>query len=449
MVKSVYCRISIGVMVALFSGLASEAFAQSYQVQVQEGRLNARASGSGRGEIVERLANGTTLQIVGQPNRRGYVEVRLPGSNDRAFVAYRYLKATTAAPTQPPEPSLPPSSRVRHVPIGFFMPGMPSGPRPSQPPVVEPSIPLSPPARREPPVDDRQPLPDSDQPSRPGQVTRTDGPGGRMQDCGIPPGPIAYNIGSDSGSGVSCQAKSVVVGFRGSLSSVKKRGQVAMGYINPRLENMREARRFGGSFYHKKDGWNEPVYHDYGSQAAVNYIASQVNHWKDEGAKIGQSCVAVDVDNCDVVGTENYGKVLDTIDRLNRERPNVQIRVLIKNPQLANCGRYLKRSVAIGAFMEEISPDEVSQVTSMRPNPDQILVFAQGSDRNGEHASLSSIASRSLPNSTVSFDVGRKNKKGKWLYRKGSYNEINQCTYQPGGSSARQQVARSEGGAVR
>ncbi len=252
--------------------------------------------------------------------------------------------------------------------------------------------------------------------------TRPSGPGGQMQDCGIPPGPVAYNIGNPAGTGIGsqCSPRSVVVGFQGSFSSLP-RGTVGMGYINPRLENKSMVDRFPGDTRVIGDEWNEPVYRDYGSSAAINYIAYQANHWKKQGAARGQKCVAVDIDNCDVIGAQNYGKVLDVIDDLNRKNPEVQIRVLVKNPQNEGCGQFLKRSVAVGAFMEELSSSDFERLKVLRANPNQLLVFARGNNRTPRsHISMDAIAEARVSNTTVSFDSD------------GSYKSINKCTFTGG-----------------
>ncbi len=245
--------------------------------------------------------------------------------------------------------------------------------------------------------------------------------GGQMSDCEILPGPVAYNIGNPSGTGIGgqCRPRSVVVGFQGGFSSLPQ-GTTGMGYINPRLENQAMVRQFPGDIRVVGDEFNEPVYLDYGSSAAIKYISYQVDHWKKQGrARIPiQKCVAVDIDNCDVIGAENYGKVLDVVDKLNREIPDVQIRVLIKNPQKAGCGQYLKRSVAVGAFMEELTPNEFERLKTMRDNPNQIMVYARGNNRKPRgHISMDEIAAAGVPNTTVSFDPN------------GSYKSITKCTY--------------------
>lgn len=248
--------------------------------------------------------------------------------------------------------------------------------------------------------------------------------GGTMQDCGIQPGPVAYNIGRPNGSGIGqdCRPRSVVVGFQGSFSSLPP-GTIGMGYINPRIENRSMLVKFPGSTGSGGDEWDEPIYYDYNSKGAVDYITYQVNHWKAEGRKRGQKCVAVDVDNCDVIKAGEYGKVLDTIDRLNRQSPDVQIRVLIKNPQNAGCGQHLRRPIAVGAFMEELSQSDFNRLASLRANTNQMMIFARGNNRGAGHISMDAIARSGLPNSTVSFDSN------------GSYQQVSKCTYNGGGGS--------------
>lgn len=262
-----------------------------------------------------------------------------------------------------------------------------------------------------------------------------------MQDCGIKPGPVAYNIGNSSGTGIapSCRPQSVVAGFLGSFSKLPD-GTTGMGYINPRIENAEMKNKFPGNSYVVGDEWDEPVYYDYNSSAAVNYISHQVRWWKRRGAERGQSCVAVDVDNCDVIKPGNYKKVLDLIDRLNRENPkDVQIKVFVKNPQNEGCGQFMKHPVAIGAFMEELSASDYHRLAKLRANEDQLMLFAQGNQRNGrEHISLERIAqtaSSNLPNTAVSFDGN------------GSYKFIKQCTYAP--ARARRMETASEATAAR
>lgn len=256
--------------------------------------------------------------------------------------------------------------------------------------------------------------------------------GGQMQDCGIESGPVAYNIGNSKGGGIGgeCRPRSVVVGFRGSFGNLP-RGTTGMGYINPRLENENEAKRFPGNTRVIGDEWNEPVYHDYNSSAAVAYISSQVEHWQKAGRARGQKCVAVDVDNCDVIGAANYGKVLDTIERLNRGS-DVQIRVLVKNPQNAGCGQFLRRPIAVGAFMEELSRADFRRLLSMR-NPNQMLLFARGNTRGGGHIGMDEIVEARVPNSSVSFDSDHRYTPGS--SGNGNYKHINKCTFTPGASA--------------
>lgn len=248
-----------------------------------------------------------------------------------------------------------------------------------------------------------------------------------MQDCNIAPGPVAYNIGKPEGNGVGgqCRPRSIVVGFDGTFSQLPS-GMIGMGYINPRLENRAMAKRFPGQTRVIGDEWNEPVYVDYGSPGAVNYIKYQVEHWKTQGRARGQKCVAVDVNNCDVIGADSYGKVLDVIDDLNRKQPDVQIRVLVKNPQNGGCGKFLNRSVTIGAFIEEISSRDFERLVQMRNNPNQMLLFARGNNRGKFHISMEAIAAAKVPNSSVSFDSN------------GSYESINKCTYESGGVAPNQ-----------
>lgn len=255
--------------------------------------------------------------------------------------------------------------------------------------------------------------------------TAAQGAGGRIQDCALPQGPIAYNIGSSRGTGVSCNARSIVVGFGGDFNALP-RGVTGVGYINPLVENAEMRARFlkGAPSRMGNAIYGEPMFLDYSSQGAQKYIEYQVQHWKKAAQNrrgSPQKCVAVDVNNCDVIGTKNYGHVLDVIDRLNKADPEgVQIRVLVKNPQNSKCRGFMKRSVVIGAFIEEISPSEVNLLTSsVRANPDQVLLFARGNQRGAEHASLASLAARKIPNSSVSFDTN------------GEYQSVTKCTYAP------------------
>ncbi len=243
--------------------------------------------------------------------------------------------------------------------------------------------------------------------------------GGRMQDCSIPQGPITYNIGSTNGSGARCNAKSIVVGFQGSFRSLP-RGVVGMGYINPLLENQQMRSKFGANSSNSSMGnarYNETKFHSYANANAKAYIRYQANHWKKMGAARGQKCVAVDIDNCDVIGSKNYSHVIATINEINRADPaGVKIKVLVKNPQ-NGCGNFMKNPDVVGAFIEELSSGELARLKKLRANPDQVLLFAQGDSRGSGHISLQSIANQKIPNTSVSFD------------RNGMYGSINRCTY--------------------
>lgn len=320
----------------------------------------------------------------------------------------------------------------------MFGGGQPPPAKPTQlKPQSGPTPPVAAPGSARPQI--TQPTPGQGQPKTPPPSGAT-GPAGSALDCNIPAGPIAYAIKSPTGAGGrSCGAKSIVVGYKGSFSSLPE-GVTGMGYINPRLETPGLKNEFPGNTYAPGDEWNEPVYRDYSSPGAVSYITMQVKHWKEQGRlrrPNKQTCVAVDIDNCDVIGADNYGKVLDVVDDLNRKEPDVQIRVFIKNPQNAGCGRHMRRPVAIGAFMEELTASEFQNLVRSRPNTNQLLLFARGNRRNSGHISLDAIARSGVPNTAVSFDEN------------GSYGSIDRCTYTPNRDPSTIEVGQDGGNTTR
>ncbi len=244
--------------------------------------------------------------------------------------------------------------------------------------------------------------------------------------CDIPAGPIAYNIGSTSGKGVQCKnARSIVVEYMGKfdeLAMMNKKNPSAkkfgMGYINPLVET-NEISKFGPDkkiCFSNTDGskYCEGKFNDYGSAKAVKYLTTQIKHWKEEGKKLEQSCVPVDIDNCDGIGTENYQKVMDLVAKLNKEDPKIKVKVFVKNAHEKECQKFLNHPSAIGAFIEEISAKDVNNLVSLRTDPSKILLFAQGSQREAHHESLASISKRGIPNSSVSIGDG-------------DYNQVNKC----------------------
>lgn len=244
----------------------------------------------------------------------------------------------------------------------------------------------------------------------PRSATPYNGPGGSLPgDCGIPVGPIAYNIGGNS---VSCHAKSVVVGFGAGARS----GYFTMGYVNPLVQ------RGGNCSYSgpqarsgMSSSYRENRAADYNSPEAKAYIDCQLMHWRSVAVSAGQRCIPIDIDNCDSIGDIAYKNILDRIEELNKEG-GVIIKVLTKNPHLANCN-FFSHPAVVGAFVEEISTSDAQKVAQMRNKPEQVILFARGG--TGSNQRVKEIESLRIQNSAYSYDSG------------GEYKNVIDCTYNP------------------
>jgi hypothetical protein len=257
-----------------------------------------------------------------------------------------------------------------------------------------------------------------------GKAEPYNGPAGTMGECGIPQGPMAYNIGTSNGSGVRCNAKTVFVGFKGSIGSLPA-GVMGGGYINPLTE---KGNRLPGTIPSLMTGaYGEYKFLNYAPNSpGGEYVKQQVLHWKGEAAKRGQKCIPVDIDNCDSVKIDNYMKILDTVESLNNAGPKVM--VMVKNPLDCGNGRAFKHKVAVGAFQEEISVAGAKQLASLRANINQVILFASGSGpKSPNHKgniNTKAIQSANIPNTAYSYDSGKE------------YSTIYNCTYIPGGNQA-------------
>jgi hypothetical protein len=250
------------------------------------------------------------------------------------------------------------------------------------------------------------------------------GPGGSLPgDCGIPKGPIAYNIAEETGSGVRCNSKTTIVGYKGTLSKLSG-GTFGGGYMTPLIPPFakNELQKYGGGTISAGDGYGVKRFSDYSSQNATAYIDEQILHWKKEGLARGQKCVPVDLDNCDSAGSANYKKVLDRIEEFNSPEKSggVMIKVLTKNPQSNGCN-FFSHPVVVGAFIEEISLGDAQKVSQMRNKPEQVLLFAAGSGSKspggGGNANVKKIEMLKIPNSAYSYDSGAE------------YQNVYDCTY--------------------
>lgn len=243
-------------------------------------------------------------------------------------------------------------------------------------------------------------------------ATPYNGPGGSLPgECGIPKGPIAYNIG---GNNVKCSAKTIVSGFKAQL----RQGVFGAGYINPLTEKGQG--RPGSSARNCVDSstasqYGEGCFSNYASGPGQAYIQEQLLHWQAQGRAKGQKCVPVDIDNCDSIGNTNYKNILDQVENFNN-RADIKIKVLTKNPHLAGCN-FFSHPAVVGAFIEEISPSEAQKVSKMRNKPEQILLFARGG--SGTNQKLKQIENLKIPNSSYSYDQGAE------------YQNITDCTYNP------------------
>lgn len=246
-------------------------------------------------------------------------------------------------------------------------------------------------------------------------ATPYNGPGGSIPgDCGIPKGPIAYNIGTNNGSGVRCNANTVFVGFKQTFRD----GIFNAGYINPLLEKgMQHPQASIGNC--KQTGvasqYSEKCFSDYSSGVGQAYIQEQILHFQNEGKRTGQKCVPIDIDNCDSIGGENYRSILDQVEKLNNNA-EVKIKVFTKNPQTSGCN-FLSHPAVVGAVIEGINPTNTSIVANSRSKPEQLLLFLRGN--TGSNEKLKAIDNLKIPNSAFSYDNGKE------------YENIFDCTYNP------------------
>jgi hypothetical protein len=246
-------------------------------------------------------------------------------------------------------------------------------------------------------------------------ATPYNGPGGSLPgDCGIPKGPMAYNIGGTNGTGSKCDAKTVFVGYKQNLPT----GKFGGGYINPMTE---KGTNLAGSSLNNcaqkgvASQYGEKCFSDYSSGPGFAYIQEQLLHFQKEGARVGQKCVPVDIDNCDSIGANNYKAILDAVEKLNNGA-DIKIKVMAKNPQLAGCN-FLSHPAVVGAFVESATTNEAQQIAKMRSKPEQILLFARGG--GGTNRKLQDIEKLNIPNSAYSYDSGRE------------YENVDNCTYKP------------------
>jgi hypothetical protein len=254
------------------------------------------------------------------------------------------------------------------------------------------------------------------------QVTPYNGPGGSIPgDCGIPRGPIAFNIGAENGNGVQCDAKTVFVGFKQNLPS----GKFGGGYVNPMLEKGKTAS--GASVENcanpqTANEYGEKCFANYTSGEGQSYMQAQLLHWQEEGQKVGQKCVPIYVDNCDSIGSQNYKSILDSIEQLNNSG-QVKLKVINPNPQ--NSGRnFLSHPAVIGALAEldeKNGPETARQVANLRNKPEQLLIVTRGG--KGTDANLREASRENILNASFSFDVTVNGAK--------EYQKIYNCTYHP------------------
>ncbi len=247
------------------------------------------------------------------------------------------------------------------------------------------------------------------------------GPGGSLPgECGLPVGPIAYNIASESGSGVRCNAKTVIIGYKGRPAT---KNYFIGGYVTPLVPPFDGANvsKYSGVTGSAGDGYGGRRFANYNSQEARTFIDEQLLHWKSVGAALGQKCVPIDIDNCDNVGSANYKIVLDRVEELNQtaQSSGVLLKVLTKNPQI-NCN-FFSHPAVIGAFIEEISPSDAVRVGQMRNKPEQVLLFAAGSGSKSPNSSanvnLKRLEAIGIKNSAYSYDSGKE------------YEVVHDCTY--------------------
>ncbi len=252
-------------------------------------------------------------------------------------------------------------------------------------------------------------------------ATPYNGPGGALPgECGVPQGPIAFNIGGKSGNGVSCNAKTIFVGFNQNF----RNGFFGGGYANPMLEKGMSAP--GATVSNCKNPqtaqeYNEKCFSDYSGGEAQSYIQKQFLHWQEQGEKAGQKCVPVYLDNCDSIGSKNYKIILDSIEQLNNSG-KVKIKIINPNPHLSTCN-FLSHPAVIGALAEldgeNNGPETVQKVSRLRNKPEQTLIVTRGG--KGTDANLREAAKENVSNASFSFDVTVNGAR--------EYQKIYNCTY--------------------
>lgn len=259
--------------------------------------------------------------------------------------------------------------------------------------------------------------------------------------CGMPQGPMAYNIGTDKDektkipkiclNGSANKSETVFAGFEASTAEIIKSGKYAGGYINVLVEkDLRST--YGG--VPANNGYDENKFTSYSNSDALRYIDHQIDHWlvnanppKGDNKK---RCIVVDVDNCDQIPDTEYRKVLDRIKQKSDQNPGAEIKVFLKNPQQKKCSQFMNHPVVVGFFVEEIdNPKTVSDLRKEAKAENKPILFArggQGKDSNLDKYFAQAQRGQLGPNIAISKDNDGK---------EGEYGCVNGTAFY-GGSSA-------------
>jgi hypothetical protein len=258
----------------------------------------------------------------------------------------------------------------------------------------------------------------------------------KTQGCNFPKGSFAYQIGTTDGSGVklTCKPSTIMVGYKGKISGLPK-DIFGAGYFSTLIpkDDKENTKKYISISKPSGDGYGSRMFLDYNSKEAKAYVDEQLLHWKEEGILKKQSCVVVDVDNCDDIGGDNYKIVLDEIEQFNKNNNNggVTIKVLAKNTQLVKCNlgkiNFFTHPAVIGGLIEHGNKTEYKTELSKR-NPNQMLIFASGAGTKTSASPGNVYTSKienteRIPNSAYSYDSGAE------------YQHVYKCTYKPGGSN--------------
>lgn len=228
--------------------------------------------------------------------------------------------------------------------------------------------------------------------------------------CGMPKGPMAYNIASESGVDVPIQIKTVFIGYNGKTQGLQSQNRYAGGYIPANIPKFakEDLAKYGSGSRPSGDGYGSFNFGNYTSGNAFNYIQSRIEYWKLQVNRSTQ-CIVVDIDNCDSVGWANYKNILNQVQASNN-RGGPKVMVFTKNPQICGGSEAFNHPVVVGAFVEEIDTANLQKLFQYRgSNTNKPILLAAGSggsESKGNKLVENCNYSRNQKNVFASFDYG-------------------------------------------